>query len=199
MTTAGARSVVASNITNAQSDGFSSIHLNTPFGVGQIYSGQNEGLVLATNTAHSIRLIANRFAAGALNSIEIKATGTRDVEINALILVKGASTVHSGNVIVNGSLVAGEYVMTAISNLGASQLSSSSVHTQTEVDDKFALNAPLINPSFSGTVSRPYLSIANDATNSGKLSVVGTGTTIAARTIQAPPNNKLSLSGTVNV
>jgi len=59
LTTVGARSVVASNVTNAQSDGFSSIYLNTHFGIGQIYSGQNEGLVLATYTAHPIRLNAN--------------------------------------------------------------------------------------------------------------------------------------------
>ena len=50
LTTAGARSVVASNITNTQSDGYSSIYLNTPLGIGQIYSGQNDGLNL-TNTA----------------------------------------------------------------------------------------------------------------------------------------------------
>ena len=79
MTTAGARFVVASNITNTQSDGYSSIYLNTPLGIGQIYSGQNDGLNLTTSTAHPIRLNANRFAAGALNSIEIKGTGTRDV------------------------------------------------------------------------------------------------------------------------
>ena len=36
LTTVGARSVVASNITNTQSDGFSSVYLNTPFGIGQI-------------------------------------------------------------------------------------------------------------------------------------------------------------------
>ena len=120
------RSVVASNITNTQSDGYSSIYLNTPFGIGQKYSGQNDGLALATNTAHPIRLNANRFAAGALNSIEIKATGTRDVEFNAPLLVKCASTVHSGNVTGNGSLVVGgTNVMTAIDNLGTSQLSSS--------------------------------------------------------------------------
>ena len=115
---------------------FSSVYFNTPFGIGQMYSGQNEGLVLATNTAHPIRLNANRFAAGALNSIEIKGTGTRDVEINAPLLVKGASTVHSGSVTVNGSLVVGTTnVLTAINNLGASQLSPASVYTKTEVDD----------------------------------------------------------------
>ena len=67
----GASSVVASNITNTQSDGSMSIYLNTPFGIGQIWSGQSEGLILATNTEHPIRLKANRFAAGALNSIEM--------------------------------------------------------------------------------------------------------------------------------
>ena len=77
------------------------------FGIGQICSGQNEGLVLATNTACPIRLNANKFAAGAINCIEIKGTGTRDVEINAPLLVKGASTVHSGNVTVNGALTVG--------------------------------------------------------------------------------------------
>ena len=172
LTTAGARSVVSSNITNTQSDGFSTIYLNTPFGIGQMYSGQNEGLVLATNTAHPIRLNANRFAAGAINSIEIKGTGTRDVEINAPLLVKGASTVHSGSVTVNGSLVVGTTnVLTAINNLGASQLSSANVYTKTEVDDKLGLKAPLSNPSFSGTVSSPYLSVANDATISGNVTV----------------------------
>ena len=154
LTTAGARSVVSSNITNTQSDGFSSMYLNTPFGIGQMYSGQNEGLVLATNTAHPIRLNANRFAAGALNSIEIKGTGTRDVEINAPLLVKGTSTVHSGNVTVNGSLVVGgTNVMTAISNLGASQLSPSSVYTKAEIDDWLSYKAPLANPAFSGNVT----------------------------------------------
>ena len=71
LTTSGARSVVASNVANTQSDGYSSIYLNTPLGIGQLYSGQNGGLNLTTTTAHPIRLNANRFAAGALNSIEI--------------------------------------------------------------------------------------------------------------------------------
>ena len=68
--TFGARSNVASNITNVQSDGVSSIYLNTPLGIGQIYSGENDSLNLTTHTAHPIRLNANRFAVGALNSIE---------------------------------------------------------------------------------------------------------------------------------
>ena len=105
--TAGPLSLVASNITNTQSDGYSSIYLKPPFGIGQICSGQNEVLALATNTAHPIRLTGYRFAAGALNSIEMKETATRDVEINAPLLFKGASTVHSGNVAVNGSLLVG--------------------------------------------------------------------------------------------
>ena len=72
---------------------------------------------------------------------------------------------RSGNVTVNGSLVVGgTNVMTTISDLGTSQLSPSSVYTKSEVDDKLSLKASLMNPSFMGTLSSPYLTVANDAT-----------------------------------
>ena len=81
--------------------------------------------------------------------------------------------------------------MTAIENLGTSELSHSNVYTKTEVDDKLAVKAPLISLSVTGAVGSPYLSIAEDATVSANLSVTGTGTVIMARQIQGPPSNNL--------
>ncbi len=84
----GSRLNVVFNITNQQANGFSSLYLNTPAGVGQIWSGQDGGLNVATNTAHPSKFNANKFAAGSVNSIEIQATGSRNVVINAPLLYK---------------------------------------------------------------------------------------------------------------
>ncbi len=53
------------------------------------------------------RFSANRFAAGAVSSMEISGTGTGDDEINAPLKGKGASTTFNNGVTINGALVVG--------------------------------------------------------------------------------------------
>ncbi len=103
----------ASNTTNEQVNGFSSLYFNStisiavPTQTGQIWCGQNNGLNIGTSIAYPIRFSANRFATGVVNSIEILGTGTRDVEISEPLLVKGASATFNSGVKIRGALVVG--------------------------------------------------------------------------------------------
>ncbi len=54
-----------------------------------------------------IRSSTNRFAAGAVHSMEIGGTGIRDVETNAPQKAKGASATLNNGVTINGALVVG--------------------------------------------------------------------------------------------
>ncbi len=56
-----------------------------PTETGHIWCGKNGGLHVGMNTAQPIRFSANRFTAGAVNSIEILGTGTQDADINATV------------------------------------------------------------------------------------------------------------------
>ena len=96
-----------------------------------------------------LEIIGNVIGDSLLFSNQIRAKNADQVTVN-------------DNLTVNGSLVVGTTnVLTAINNLGASQLSPASVYTKTEVDDKLGLKANATNPSFSGTAtvlpSRPLL------------------------------------------
>ena len=68
-------------ITNKQVDGFSLLYFSNtnstaaPAETGQIWCGQNTGLNIGTDAAHTIRLSDNRSAADAVNSKEILGTG----------------------------------------------------------------------------------------------------------------------------
>ncbi len=71
-----------------------------------------------TNTAYSTRFYTNRFATGAVNSIDLLGAGTRDVEIKAPLKVKGASATLNNGVRINGALVVGTTnVMNAVSSI----------------------------------------------------------------------------------
>jgi uncharacterized protein YpuA (DUF1002 family) len=100
MSVSGSRLNVVTQITNTQVNGFSSLYFYNTSGstpaaeTAQIYNGQNTGLNIATNTAHSIKFAANRFAAGAVNSIEIQGTGTRNVVINSPLVCNGPATLN---------------------------------------------------------------------------------------------------------
>jgi hypothetical protein len=61
-------------------------------------------LVVSTNTAHPVRFSANKHASGATNSIEILGTGTRDVEINALLKVTSVLATFDNAVAIGGAL-----------------------------------------------------------------------------------------------
>ena len=91
-TIGAARAHVITTITNSQTDGFTSLYLNstnTANGAesAHIFIGQNGGMSLITNTAHPIKLSANRFAGNTLPSIEIPATGNKNVVINSPLII----------------------------------------------------------------------------------------------------------------
>jgi hypothetical protein len=94
VTVSGSRLNVVSNITNTQVDGLSCLNFNNISGstpvaeTAQIWNGQSTGLNIVTNTAHPIKFSANRQASGAVNSIEIQGTGTRNVVINSPLMYK---------------------------------------------------------------------------------------------------------------
>ena len=58
----------------------------------QLYVGQGGGLMIGTNTAHSISLSANRDVAPTTASIQISGTGSKNVFINAPLLVNSVMT-----------------------------------------------------------------------------------------------------------
>ena len=66
ITVSGSRTNVVAGLVNTQVNGFNSIYFNntntgaTPTETCQIFSGQGGGLNLCTNTAHPVRLSANR-------------------------------------------------------------------------------------------------------------------------------------------
>ncbi len=62
---------------------------------GQILCGQSSGVTLCTNTAHPIRLTTyygESVVGGVFESMQILATGTRDVEIFAPLKIKSSQT-----------------------------------------------------------------------------------------------------------
>ena len=72
--------------------------------VGQLHVGAGTGLNIGTNTAHPIRLCANRFALPQnLASIEISANSIRDVSINTNATITGNATV-GGTLTITGAL-----------------------------------------------------------------------------------------------
>ena len=93
ITVSGSRTNVVASLVNTQVNGFNSIYLNntntgaTPTETCQIFSGQGGGLNLCTNTAHPIRLSANKDIAPTAASIEIQATRNKNVIINAPLIV----------------------------------------------------------------------------------------------------------------
>ena len=112
LTVSGSRDDVASNITNSQLNGFSSLYFNNTSGasaseVGQIYCGQTVGLNLTTNTAHPIRFTTYSNAStqfiSILPSMEILGTGNRDVEISAPLKIKCLLTTIEQAVVIGGA------------------------------------------------------------------------------------------------
>ena len=76
----------------------------SPTEESDILCGQSAGLNLCTNTAHPIRLNANRFTEPTTPSIEISGTGTKNVAINAPLTITGNASV-GGNLTVTGGKV----------------------------------------------------------------------------------------------
>jgi hypothetical protein len=66
----------------------SSINAANGSETGQIYTGQNSGLYICTTTAHPIKLSANKFAGKTTPSVEIQATGNKNVVINSPLVYK---------------------------------------------------------------------------------------------------------------
>ena len=96
---------ITSNVNNASADGYACSFLRATEGeVGQLYVGAGTGLNIGTNTAHPIRLCANRFALPQnLASIEISANSTRDVSMNTNATITGNATV-GGTLTITGAL-----------------------------------------------------------------------------------------------
>ena len=101
ITVSGSRANVIAALVNTQVNGFTSIYFNntntgaTPTETCQMFSGLGGGLYLCTNTAHSIRLSANRDVAPTTPSIEIAGTGTKAVTISAPLILTSTLTGYS--------------------------------------------------------------------------------------------------------
>ena len=98
--------------TNTGSSGFTSLYLHTSNQISpiinetaQIFVGQNVGMFLHTRTNHPItfQTYSDQPATTVIPSMKILSTGTRDVEINAPLIV-------NNNVTINGFLAAKPYV-----------------------------------------------------------------------------------------
>ena len=100
---------VVSSITNTGLDGYSSLYLKTTGQItnetGQLFVGQQLGLVMMTRTAHALRFktYSDELNATPPFSMQILGTGTRDVEILAPLTVTN-NTIITGNLVVNGNL-----------------------------------------------------------------------------------------------
>ena len=71
--------------------------MTAPNEQAQLFVGQGGGLLIGTNTAHSISLSTNRDVSPTTASIQISGTGTKNVSINAPLAV-------NSNVSITGSL-----------------------------------------------------------------------------------------------
>ncbi len=138
----GTRANVVSNITNSQTDGYSSLYFNNTSGstpqaeTAQIFCGQTGGLNITTNTAHSIKLNANRFAAGSVNSIEIQGTGTRNVLVNAPLLYKPYVSL----------LVTTTSGVVSVTNFGYCTLTASSITRVGTGSKAYSITLPAAHP-----------------------------------------------------
>ena len=107
--------------TNTGSSGFTSLYLHTSNQISpiinetaQIFVGQNVGMFLHTRTNHPItfQTYSDQPATTVIPSMKILSTGTRDVEINAPLIV-------NNNVTINGFLAAKPYVGVYVSSSGS--------------------------------------------------------------------------------
>ena len=93
-TCSGTSGNISSALIRYQQHGFCSMYFDTinsssvPIEKAQIFAGQNGGLQVCTNTAHSIKLSANREVAPMTPSIEISGTGNKSVTINSPFIYK---------------------------------------------------------------------------------------------------------------
>ncbi len=137
VTVLGNRADVIAHIKNSQLNGFSSLILDTTSGVGQLWSGQNDGLNIVTNTAHPIRFNANRWAAGNLVSLEIQGTGTRNVVINSPLIYKPYASL----------LVTTTSGVVSVTNFGYCNLTASSVTRVGTGSKGYTITFPAAHPS----------------------------------------------------
>ena len=112
---------VAISATNTGNGGFTSLYLHTSNQISpiinetaQIFVGQNVGMFLHTRTNHPItfQTYSDQPATTVTPSMKILSTGTRDVEINAPLIV-------NNNVTINGFLAAKPYVGVYVSSSGS--------------------------------------------------------------------------------
>ncbi len=71
---------VACTVENLTAGGYASLYMQSAGGteVGQVFVGQNGGLMLTTNTSHPIRMVVNRFVTPT-PALEITAAGNTNV------------------------------------------------------------------------------------------------------------------------
>ena len=142
ITASGSRQEVQVNINNAQNDAFSCLYFNnTSAGsqpeTAQLYCGQSSGLVIATNTAHPIRLSANRNIAPTTPSIEIQPTGNKNVVINSPLIYKPYASL----------LVTTTSGVVSVTNFGYCNLTASSVTRVGTGSKGYTITFPAAHPS----------------------------------------------------
>ena len=100
---------VVTSVTNTGLNGFSSLYLKTTGQAtdetGQLFVGQQQGLVMMTRTAHALRFktYSDEVNATVPFSMQILGTGTRDVEILAPLIIKCQQTTIDNGIIIGGS------------------------------------------------------------------------------------------------
>ena len=116
---------------NSGLNGYSSLYLTTTGQTtnetGQMFVGQQTGLVMMTRTAHALRFktYSDEPLVTVPYSMQILGTGTRDVEILAPLKIKSASTV-----IDNGLTVGGTSTFNSDVSISATRNNNTSVETR---------------------------------------------------------------------
>ncbi len=165
---AGSRLNVAQNITNTKLNCFSSLYFNNTSGasvseVGVIFCGQSAGLNLCTNTAHPIKLSTYISEGSVPASMQILATGIRDVEILAPLTVAQTST-FAGPVALSSTLTCSEIKPTGTPGVKTLKTDGS---TAVEIYDSGTAQF-YSNVNVDGTLASEKITV------NGNLDVIGT-------------------------
>ncbi len=103
--------------------------------IAEIRKGQTTGLNINTTTAYSIWFRTNRFATGAIRSLEAQATGTKNnIVVNAPLVYKPFASLPVQTV---GGVV-------SVSNIGYCSLTASSVAREERTAKRIKLHLQLL-------------------------------------------------------
>ena len=152
-------------VSNTGTSGFASLYLQAPSETGQLFVGQTSGLNVRTNTQHPItfRTFADQTGVGTIpNSMQILASGTRDVQILAPLRCFGALSTFDNSVSIGSSL--------------ASSVNCLGVTGGATIGGTLAA---LGNVNINGILKAPQIRVTRTTTNDGITIQNGDGTEVA--------------------